>query len=390
MFRGYITAPRMGVALAFAAIYVIWGSTYFAIGMAVHTIPPLLMMSLRCGGAGLLLFAWSRWSSPRPPIERRHWRSALIAGALLFLVCHGSLAWAELRVPSGEAALLSATTPLWLTLIDWRWGSQKRPTWRGAAALAVGFAGVVILVAPGWRTGAPGSLAASAAIVGGALAWAAGSLYGRQAPLPADVRLATAMPLLAGSVWLAAGSLVVGEWHRQAIARVTPASLAALAYLIVCGSIVAFTAYVWLLRVVPAPTVGTHAYVNPLVAVALGALAGAERIHLPTMVAAVTIAGGVMLALLDRSARPGGEQHGDTHDTGRPHRGGRRSVRSESVAWPDVARVAPWRDRTPGILAARPTTAQYLGAGRSRRVLEVRGAPAPHGREAANVRLERQ
>src|SRR5204862_8047178 len=140
------------------------------------------------------------------------------------------------------------------------------------------------------------------AIVAGALAWAIGSVYGRHAPLPADVRLATAMPLLVGSVWLAGASMISGEWRTLAVARIAPASWVALAYLIVCGSLVAFTAYVWLLRVVPASSVGTHSFVNPIVAVALGALVGAERVHASTVAAALTIAGGVMLALLDRSA----------------------------------------------------------------------------------------
>ena len=389
MFDSY-TTRRASIVLAFAAIYLIWGSTYLAIRVAVSTLPPLVMMSLRCAGAGLLLFVWSRCASPRLPIERRHWYTALVAGAFLFLVCHGTLAWAELRVPSGEAALLSATTPLWLTIIDWRWGSLRRPTRRSVAGLAVGFAGVAVLVAPEMRGSSSSHLAASAAIVGGALAWAAGSVYGRQAPLPADVRLATAMPLLAGSFWLAVASVAAGEWRRLAVAQITPASWAALAYLIVCGSVVAFTAYVWLMRVVPASTVGTHAYVNPIVAVALGALLGAERVHLSTVAAALTIAGGVMLALFDRSAQPRGEQHGDIHDAGGTHRDDRRSVRREGVARPDAARVAPRLDRATGGVAARPASAQHLGGRGSRGVLEIRGAPAAHRGEAAHVCLDRQ
>src|SRR5207247_6769003 len=255
----------------------------------------------RCAGAGVLLFALAT-GVRRAPITARHWRSAFGAGALLFLVCHGTLAWAELRVPSGEAALLSATTPLWLTMLDWRWGSRRRPTRRSVAGLAVGFAGVAVLVAPEMRGSSSRHLAASAAIVGGALAWAAGSVYGRQAPLPADVRLATAMPLLAGSFWLAVASVAAGEWHTLAVAQITPASWAALAYLIVCGSVVAFTAYVWLMRLVPASIVGTHSFVNPIVAVALGALLGAERTQLSTVAAALTIAGGLRLALFGCSA----------------------------------------------------------------------------------------
>src|SRR5207249_4518384 len=155
-------------------------------------------------------------------------------------------------------------------------------------------------------------------------------------------------------------------------------------------SVVAFTAYVWLLRVVPASTVGTHAFVNPIVAVALGALLGAERIHPSTWAAALTIAGGVMLALLDRSAQTKGEQHGDIHDTRPTHRDDRRSVRRAGVARPDAARVAPRADRASGGVAARPASAQHLGDRRSRGVLEVHGAPAAHGRETASVCPERQ
>jgi len=393
MFRGYTTL------LAFAAIYLIWGSTYFAIRLAVDTIPPLLLMSVRCAGAALLLFALAAIArrAPRQPITAAHWRSAFVAGALLFLLSHGTLAWAELRVPSGEAALLSATTPLWLTLLDWRWGGP-RPTWRAAAGLALGFAGVACLVAPEWRTAPARDIAASLALVGGALAWATGSLYSRQAALPSDVRLATALPLLAGSVWLAAASLAAGEWRTLAIVHVTPLSAAALAYLVVFGSVVAFTAYVWLMRDVAASTVGTHAYVNPIVAVALGAALGAERLRPSTIAAALTIAGGVMLVLLDRSARPTGEQHAETDSSGRPDRDGRRSVRGAGVARPDAARVAAWRDRAPGGVAPRPVAArvpapiapQHLGDRRARRVLEVHGAPANHAGDARVVCVDRQ
>ena len=369
--------------MAFAAIYLIWGSTYFAIRTAVDTIPPLLMMSVRCAGAGALLVACARGlrgpssrRGPREAITWRHWRAAFVAGALLFLVSHGTLAWAELRVPSGEAALLSATTPLWLTIIDWRWGSGRRPSWRGASGLALGFAGVACLVAPEWRTAHARDLIATAAVVAGALAWAAGSLYSRHASLPSDVKLAAALPLLAGGVWLALGSLAAGEWRTLAMARVTPASAAAVVYLMVFGSVVAFTAYVWLMRVVPAATVGTHAFINPIVAVTLGAALGAERIHPSTIAAALTIAGGVMLALLDRSAQSTGERHADTDSTGRPDRDGGRRIREEGVARPDVARLAPWRHRAAGSLAARSAAPQHLGAHGARGVLEVRRTTA--------------
>jgi drug/metabolite transporter (DMT)-like permease len=296
MFGGY-SKISMDRVLAFLAIYLIWGSTYLAIRWAVDSIPPLLMMALRCGAAGAILAVWGAIVSPAS-IDRRHWRSAFVAGALLFLFCHGSLAWAEQRVASGEASLLAATTPLWMTVIDWRWGARRRPGWIGVAGLAIGFAGVALLVAPGWRSMPAADRLASTAIVAGALSWAAGSIYGRRAPLPADVRLATGLQLVAGCVWLLAASAAAGEWRT--LAPPTAASITALAYLVVFGSVVAFTAYVWLMRVVPASRVVTHAYINPLVAVGIGAAFAGEGLTAGTVVAALTIVAGVMLAMVDR------------------------------------------------------------------------------------------
>jgi drug/metabolite transporter (DMT)-like permease len=291
---------RGGFILAFLAIYVIWGSTYLAIRLAVESIPPFAMMGVRSLLAGLILFALSRRSAGS--LDWSTWRAAFIAGGLLFLLSHGSLAWAEQRVASGVAALLGATTPLWLALIDWRWGTGRVPGWCGRAGLAVGFAGVALLVAPEWGGSPTGAPVGYFAIVGASLAWAAGSVYGRGAPLPRDVRLSTAVQLLAGAAWLAAASAARGEWRAFSYTRVTPVSVAALIYLIVFGSVVAFTAYVWLLRVTTASVVGTHAYVNPIVAVALGAALGGERVTVMTIVSAITIVGGVVLVLVDRQA----------------------------------------------------------------------------------------
>jgi len=297
MFGGY--CGRADRLLAFLAIYLIWGSTYLAIRWAVDSIPPLLMMALRCGAAGVILAVWGLVVSGAS-IDRRHWRSAFVAGALLFLFCHGTLAWAEQRVASGEASLLAATTPLWMTVVDWRWGTRRRPGWMGVAGLAIGFAGVVLLVAPTWGSLPGTDRVASSVIVLGALSWAIGSIYGRRAPLPADVRLATGLQLSAGCVWLLAASVAAGEWRQ--VSMPTAASVTALAYLVVFGSVVAFTAYVWLMRVVPASRVVTHAYVNPLVAVIVGAAFAGEGVTGSTIVAALTIVAGVMLALVDRSA----------------------------------------------------------------------------------------
>jgi drug/metabolite transporter (DMT)-like permease len=295
---------RSRFGLAFLAIYLIWGSTYYAIRLAVDSIPPLGMMGVRCLIAGLILFAWSRRSAAT--LDAAAWRAGFIAGGLLFLLSHGALAWAELRVPSGVAALLCATTPLWLALIDWRWGTGRAPGWYGRAGLAIGFAGVALLVAPEWGRLHTTEAIANMAIVGASMAWAAGSVYGRGAALPRDVRLSTAVQLLAGAVWLAVASAVTGEWRAFSFARVTPLSIAAVIYLIVFGSVIAFTAYIWLMRTTTAAVVGTHAYVNPIVAVALGAVLGGERFTLMTIVSAITIVGGVILVLVDRHvAEPG-------------------------------------------------------------------------------------
>src|SRR5439155_20079361 len=178
------------------------------------------------------------------------------------------------------------------------WGARRRPGWTGLAGLAIGFAGVAVLVGSDWTATPAVDRLAGGAIVGGALAWAAGSIYGRQATLPTDVRLATALQLIAGCGWLAAASGAAGEWRT--LSRPTGASVAALAYLVVFGSFVAFTAYVWLMRVVPASRVVTHAYINPLVAVGIGAAFAGEGLTASTIVAALTIVAGVMLALVDR------------------------------------------------------------------------------------------
>jgi drug/metabolite transporter (DMT)-like permease len=276
-------------------------------------------MGVRCLAAGLILYVWSRLprasaarvsSGPTAPAPgAAAWRAALVAGGLLFLGSHGALAWAEQRVASGEAALLGATDPLWLTLVDWRWGGGRMPRGRGWAGLALGFAGVALLFAPAWRAGAGELALGHAAIVGAALAWAAGSIYGRRAALPRDVRQSTALQLLAGAAWLAAASAVSGEWRGFSFDHVTRASAAALGYLIVFGSVVAFTAYIWLMRTTAAWRVATHAYVNPIVAVALGAAIGGERITLLTLVSALTIVAGVVLVLLEQS-RPAAAEDG--------------------------------------------------------------------------------
>ncbi len=275
--------------LAYAAIYLIWGSTYLAIRVAVGEIPPLLLMGVRCTTAGLLLLAWAAARRERTTLAE--WRHAAVAGALMIGVTYGALAWAEQRLGSGIAALLSAMSPLWLATLQWP--DRGWPGARTVAGLMLGLAGVALLV----TGGAVGEVnpAAAAVLMVGTLAWAAGSLYARPPRLPRSATLGAGMPLLLGGLMLLAVSGASREFMRYDVRTVSHASLWALAYLIVFGSVVAFSAYEWLLRVAPASRVGTHAYVNPLVAVALGWSLGGEAVTAATGLAALVIAGGVAM-----------------------------------------------------------------------------------------------
>jgi drug/metabolite transporter (DMT)-like permease len=277
--------------IAYAAIYLIWGSTYLAIRIAVGDIPPLLLMGVRCTAAGLVLLAWS--ACRREHATALQWRHAIVAGALMIGVTYGALAWAEQHLSSGIAALLSATSPLWLTTMEWREGGRLGA--RTVMGLLLGLAGVAVLVGGG----SAGEVNPKAAVVlmVGTLAWAAGSLYARPPRLPPSATLGAGMPLLTGGLMLLAVSIAARETAHDGARAVSHASLWALAYLIVFGSVVAFSAYEWLLRVAPASRVATHAYVNPLVAVALGWSVGGEPVTAATGLAALVIAAGVAMVL---------------------------------------------------------------------------------------------
>jgi drug/metabolite transporter (DMT)-like permease len=277
--------------VAYAAVYLIWGSTYLAIRIAVGDIPPLLLMGVRCTAAGALMLAWAAMRGGRA--APRQWRHAAIAGGLMIAGTYGALAWAEQRLASGIAALLSATSPLWLTTLDWpRSGPPAATT---LAGLALGLAGVGALVASGSPMGV--NVPAALVLVAGTITWAAGSLYARPPRLPASVALGAGMPLAAGGLMLLAASFVSGEAARYDIHRASHAALWALAYLIVFGSLIAFSAYAWLLRVAPASRVGTYAYVNPLVAVALGWSVAGEPVNAATGAAALMIAASVAMVM---------------------------------------------------------------------------------------------
>ena len=261
---------RLRVVAAFAAIYLIWGSTYLGIRIAIETLPPFLTAGLRFIIAGPLLYAWARRNGVSRPTGIQ-WRAAAIVGGLLLLGGNGLVTWGEERVPSGLAALLVATVPLWMVLLDWLFLRGGRPPGRVFLGLILGLAGIVLLIGPADLLGEHRvDLVGVAMLLLAALSWAIGSLYARRAPLPDAPLLGTSIEMIAGGVLLLLASGVKGEWVQVDLASVSLRSWLALAYLTLMGSIVAFTAYTWLLRVSTPTRVSTYAYVNPVVAVVLG------------------------------------------------------------------------------------------------------------------------
>ena len=288
----------MQTALAYAIIYLIWGSTFLAIRIAVGSIPPLLMMGVRCVTAGGLLLSWAALRRERVP--RPAWGHAAIAGALMFTCAYGALAWAEQRMASGVAALVVATVPFWFTAFEWV-QSGRRPSPRTLIGVAIGFAGVALLVVDSAGGRAP--VVPVIVVALGEIAWVAGSLYARPPRLPTSVALNAGMPLTAGGALLIIASWISGELGAFEMRDVSAGSLGALAYLIGFGSIAGLTAYAWLMQVAPAWRVGTHAYVNPVVAVVLGSSLGGEPLTAALVVATVVIAAGVAMILSDHMPR---------------------------------------------------------------------------------------
>lgn len=291
-----------GLVTAFAAIYLIWGSTYLAIRFAIETIPPLLMMGIRHLVAGGVLYVWTRWRGTPAPTWREWVHPALI-GAILFLGGHGSLAWAETRVPSGIAALLVATMPMWVVMLARMKGTERRLSWHAMAGLALGFVGVLVLFGPdALRHNGELNLLGAAAVLFGTFIWAAGTIYMRSVKMPDSAVISSAMQMLAGGVALTISAALVGETKNFHVAGVTGRSWLALGYLVMFGSIFAFTAYNWLHTVAPPSRVSTYAYVNPVVAVLLGWVLASEPVGPFTVMATVVILIGV--ALVNRAPSP--------------------------------------------------------------------------------------
>lgn len=299
---------RIWIIVAFAALYLIWGSTYLGILFAIRSIPPFLMAGARFFLAGVIMYAAARWQgAPRPSAAT--WKSALIVGACLLLGGNGAVTVSEKWVPTGLAAVLVATVPIYIALIGWITGTASRPTpivWLG---LIGGFAGVGMLVQPAF-TFSPAdppnnhlALGMSILLVG-SLMWSAGSLYSRSAKNSPSPFLAAGQQMLCGGALLFLFGIVLGEQRGFDLHQVTWLSSAAFVYLVAIGALVGFPAYIFLLRHCEPSKVATYAYANPIVAVLLGTLFAGETLTLRTFIGAILIVGSVALVITAEQLRP--------------------------------------------------------------------------------------
>ncbi len=289
---------RLKVIIAFALVYVVWGSTYLAIRFAIGTIPPFLMVGTRFVIAGAALYLFARWRGGARPTAMQ-WRNTAIAGGLMLMVGNGLLSWAELRVPSGLAALIVATVSLWMVLLTW-WVGGPRPGRYAIVGIVVGLAGVALLVGRGkGAVDAVGALAVIAASIG----WALGTVFIKRADRPASTFVMTGMEMLSGGAINIIVGLMTGESAHLHIAAISRASLLGLIYLIIFGSWVGYSAYTYLVENVTSPAqLGTYAYVNPCIALLLGWLIAGETIGARTIIAMGIIVGAVVLLTMQQAS----------------------------------------------------------------------------------------
>ncbi|MEP7290898.1 MAG: EamA family transporter [Chloroflexota bacterium] len=283
---------RWLLVAAFAAVYLIWGSSYLGIHFAIQTLPPFLMTGMRFVFAGALLFGWARLRGTPMP-TRANWKAALISGGILFVLNNGAIVWAEGHgLPSGIAAVLIATLPMWIVLLTWLRPGGTFPGGIVIAGLIFGFIGILLLFdLQGNTLYLPGVVA----VLFGAFAWAYGSLYAKNAPLPKSTALATGMQLLCGGLLQFAIAIPTGELASFDPAQVSTVSWLAMLYLAIVSSIIAYSAFAWLMRVTTPTKVSTYAYVNPVVAVFLGWWLANEPLTPRTLIAAAIIIGSVIM-----------------------------------------------------------------------------------------------
>jgi drug/metabolite transporter (DMT)-like permease len=293
---------------AFFAVYVFWGSTYLAIKYAIETLPPFLMAGSRFLFAGSILLVWARLSKDYETPTRAQWRTSIIVGTLLLLGGNGGVVLAQHYIPSSLAALLVATEPLWIVILSWLWLHTGRPNWKVVLGLLVGFAGVGLLVtgraSTGVETSGWGQWIGVIAVLIGAMSWATGSIYGLRGAAPKSSLLAAGMQMMGGSVSLLFVGIIRGEWGKFDPSGVSASSLFGLAYLIVFGSLIGFTAYSWLLKNTRPSMVATYAYVNPVIAVLLGWLIAGEAMTGQMLIGAAVVVGSVVLITSQNTKEP--------------------------------------------------------------------------------------
>jgi drug/metabolite transporter (DMT)-like permease len=302
--------PTWKTLLAFAIIYFVWGSTFLAIRVGVAEVPPFLLASMRFVAAGLALYGWMLTRGERSP-SWREWQSATLLAALIFVGDYGLLFWAERKVPSGVAAVMMATIPLFMALAEILILRTQKLTARLSLALLAGLGGVIVLVSPTMKLGgAPIDRVGAMALIAGAISWSVASALARKLPLPASKAMSSGAQMLAGGVLLGLVSGALGEWRDFHPMDVSRGAWFALLYLVVAGSIIGFTAYVWLLHHESPTKVGTYAYVNPVVAVLVGYLLGGEALGLRTVLGAAFVLVSVVVITTTRAKKPVMEEAG--------------------------------------------------------------------------------
>jgi drug/metabolite transporter (DMT)-like permease len=288
------------IAIAFLAVYLCWGMTYLAMRVAVEDIPPHLMSGARFLVAGAVLYAWTRRRGDPPP-TLTEWRGATIVGAFLLLGGNATVAWAEQQVPSGLAAVLIAVVPLWMVGLEWAHGGPRPGKWV-IAGLLLGLAGVALLVSTRGDSTSQVNPVGAVMLILASASWAWGSVISKSAPLPQSPFLATSMEMIAGGVLLLLAAAVAGQFADFRPTEVSADAVLAWLFLVIFGSLVGFTAYIWLLGVTSIAKVGTYAYVNPIVAVFLGWAILGEIVTMRTVLAALVILIGVALVNVDWSS----------------------------------------------------------------------------------------
>jgi drug/metabolite transporter (DMT)-like permease len=323
--QGVIKSNNRNFALliaAFAAVYIFWGSTYLAIKYAIETLPPFLMAGSRFVFAGLILMTWARFSKDYESPKAAHWKTSFIVGTLLLLGGNGGVVFAERYISSSLAALLVATEPFWIVLLSWLWLKGARPNWKVALGLAIGFFGVWLLIngqhSNASETSGAMQIFGTLAVIGAAMSWATGSIYGLRSPVPKSSLQTAGMQMFSGGLVLLFVSLIAGEMSRFNVAEVSSNSWFGLVYLIIFGSLIGFTAYSWLLKNAQPAMVATYAYVNPIIAVLLGWLIAGESFTTQMLIGAAVIVGSVVLITSHDKNDKDSEEEIEIHQSNTP------------------------------------------------------------------------